>query len=70
MLNYILFDLDGTLTDSGNGIINSLKYALNKMGIKETDESVLKSFIKRKENTGIWKICKTALKWKTYVLAV
>lgn len=45
MLNYILFDLDGTLTDSGNGIINSLKYALNKMGIKETDESVLKSFI-------------------------
>ena len=45
MLNYILFDLDGTLTDSGRGIVNSLKYALNKMGINETNEEILKSFI-------------------------
>ena len=31
-MNTILFDLDGTLTDSGSGIINSVKYALKKAG--------------------------------------
>ena len=45
MLEFLLFDLDGTLTDSGKGIVNSLRYALNKMGINESDESVLKTFI-------------------------
>ena len=30
MIKYILFDLDGTLTDSGTGIINSAIYALGK----------------------------------------
>ena len=30
---YILFDLDGTLIDSGEGIINSAAYALEHMGI-------------------------------------
>ena len=28
----VLFDLDGTLTDSGPGIMNSVKYALEKAG--------------------------------------
>ena len=28
----ILFDLDGTLTDSGEGIINCVAYALEKLG--------------------------------------
>ena len=28
---YILFDLDGTITESGPGIMNSVEYALNKM---------------------------------------
>ena len=27
MIKYVLFDLDGTLTDSAAGIINSIKYA-------------------------------------------
>ena len=27
----VLFDLDGTLTDSGPGIMNSVKYALEKV---------------------------------------
>ena len=27
---YVLFDLDGTLTESGEGIINSAIYALKK----------------------------------------
>lgn len=33
----LLFDLDGTLTDSGEGIVNSASYALQKMGIEEND---------------------------------
>ena len=31
---YILFDLDGTLTDSYEGIIHALVYSLNKLGIE------------------------------------
>lgn len=44
MKKYILFDLDGTLTDSGEGIINSVIYALDKFGIK-ADPKSLKPFI-------------------------
>jgi len=33
----ILFDLDGTLTDSKPGIINSIRYTLNKMKINENN---------------------------------
>ena len=36
-----LFDLDGTLTDPGEGITNSIKYALSKFGITpETREEL------------------------------
>ncbi len=42
---YILFDLDGTLTESGPGIINCVLYALEKHGIKETDQEKLKAFV-------------------------
>ncbi len=47
MENYthILFDLDGTLTDSEEGIINALKYALDKASISENDTDKLRSFI-------------------------
>lgn len=31
----VLFDLDGTLTASGEGITKSVQYALNKMGKEE-----------------------------------
>lgn len=31
---YLIFDIDGTLTDSKDGILNSFKYALSKYGIK------------------------------------
>jgi len=41
----ILFDLDGTLTDPKDGIINSIIYSLGKLGINETDTKVLESFI-------------------------
>lgn len=42
---YILFDLDGTLIDSGEGIINGIKYTLQKYGIEEPNLNILKSFI-------------------------
>lgn len=41
----ILFDLDGTLTDPGMGITNSVMYALKKFGITETDREKLYRFI-------------------------
>lgn len=42
---YILFDLDGTLTDSKEGICKSAQYALHKMGIEEPDIDKLVPFI-------------------------
>ena len=42
---YILFDLDGTITESGPGIMNSVEYALNKMNREVGDRDTLKKFI-------------------------
>lgn len=42
---YLLFDLDGTLTEPGLGITNSIIYALDKFGIKENDRESLYRFI-------------------------
>lgn len=42
---YILFDLDGTLTQSGPGIMNSVRYALKKMGFPELPEETLRKFV-------------------------
>ena len=41
----IFFDLDGTLTESGPGILKSVQYALAKFGIYEEDLSKLRPFI-------------------------
>ena len=41
----VLFDLDGTLTDPGEGIVNSVEYALNKYGISVEDKKALCKFI-------------------------
>jgi phosphoglycolate phosphatase len=40
-----LFDLDGTLTDPKAGIVNSILYALDKLGIPETGPKYLEKFI-------------------------
>ncbi len=40
----ILFDLDGTLTDSEPGIVNSVRYALRSFGM-EAEPATLRSFI-------------------------
>ncbi len=45
MYKYICFDLDGTLTQSEFGIIESARYALGKMGIDEPDDKKLLRFI-------------------------
>jgi phosphoglycolate phosphatase len=42
---YILFDLDGTLTDPAIGITNSVMHALKKYGIEVSDRSELYKFI-------------------------
>ena len=41
----VLFDLDGTITESGIGITRSVAYALKKHGIEETDQKKLDRFI-------------------------
>ena len=45
MYQYILFDLDGTLTDPKIGITTCVQYALHKMGIEEPDPDRLEPFI-------------------------
>ena len=45
MYNYILFDLDGTLTNPEIGITNCVMYALEKFGIKVEDRKQLHPFI-------------------------
>lgn len=45
MYKYILFDLDGTLTNPEIGITNCVMYALEKFGIKENDRKKLHPFI-------------------------
>ena len=47
MRNYdiILFDLDGTLTDSAPGILNSVRYACRKLGLEMPSETTLRKFL-------------------------
>ena len=45
MKQYLLFDLDGTLTDPKEGITSSVQYALKAMGIEESDQDKLVPFI-------------------------
>ena len=45
MRKCVIFDLDGTLTQSEEGIWNSVKYAARKLGFPEPDASTLRKFI-------------------------
>lgn len=45
MYKAILFDLDGTLTESGEGITKCVQYALEKLGKPESDLKKLEVFI-------------------------
>jgi phosphoglycolate phosphatase len=44
-LDLILFDLDGTLTDSGPGILNSLQYALEDQGIEPPQHEQMRTYL-------------------------
>ena len=43
--HFVLFDLDGTITDSSEGIVKSIVYALGKMGKEESDLERLKAYV-------------------------
>ena len=40
-----IFDLDGTLTQSEEGIWNGVRYAADKLGFPEPDAATLRKFI-------------------------
>ncbi len=44
-MKHVIFDLDGTLTDSGEGIINSVLYAYEKLGIRPPEAEDLRRFV-------------------------
>ncbi len=41
----VLFDLDGTINDSGPGIMNSIRHTLDEMGYPIPDEETLRKFV-------------------------
>ena len=45
MFKNILFDLDGTLLDTTEGILISIKYTIDRLGLKPLDEETIKTFI-------------------------
>lgn len=45
MKKYILFDLDGTLTDSAPGIMNSFRYTLKHYGLPDQTDTELKRYV-------------------------
>ena len=45
MIEYVFFDLDGTITNPASGITNSAKYALEKFGVKVKSNAELLAFI-------------------------
>lgn len=45
MWKTVLFDLDGTLTDSAEGIVNCVQYALEQLGRAVPDKEQLKVFV-------------------------
>lgn len=42
---FLLFDLDGTVSESAPGIVKGVKHSLEAVGITENDPEVLKTFI-------------------------
>ncbi len=44
-MKYVFFDLDGTVTDSAPGILNSVRYAIKKTGAMMPDDETLLKFV-------------------------
>jgi phosphoglycolate phosphatase len=45
MLKLLIFDLDGTLADTGQDITNALNYALNPFGVREFSVEETKAMV-------------------------
>lgn len=45
MVNYLFFDLDGTLTDSSEGVCKSFAFALNRLGVRTDNLESLKKYL-------------------------
>ena len=45
MIRVLMFDFDGTLFDTGPGVMNCVRYALEKLGVQEGDTRRLRKFI-------------------------
>ncbi len=45
MYKFVLFDLDGTLTESAPGILNSVKYTYRRYGLKIPPDGELRRFV-------------------------
>lgn len=45
MYRYIFFDLDGTLTDSKEGVILSARYAIEKLGAPQPSDAAMLKFV-------------------------
>lgn len=41
----VIFDFDGTVADTGRGIFNCIRYALEKYNLPELDENSLRTFV-------------------------
>ncbi len=57
MYKKIVFDLDGTLTDSGRGILASVVYALDRLGYPVPDPETLRRFVGPPLAGSFMKIC-------------
>ena len=54
---YVLFDLDGTLTDSREGIINSIEYMLRHYQMEVKDRSELQPWLGPPLKESLMKYC-------------
>ena len=45
MIDTLLFDFDGTLFDTGPGVMGCVQYALEQMGAEALDEATLRKFV-------------------------
>ena len=54
----VLFDLDGTLLDTSEGIINSVKYTINYLGLNDLSDDTLSCFIGPPIQDSLIKYCR------------
>lgn len=41
----VIFDVDGTLLDTSEGLISAVRYTINQFGLEQLDENVVRTFI-------------------------